>query len=531
MRQLLFCFLVTIFIASAASFSNSADEPKKSAVNNSSDKLEFTARYRRETKAGSVRYHQLHKTISWDPKKTALVVCDMWNGHTCPTSAARVAEMAPKMNDVICIARKRGILIIHCPSDCMDFYKNTPQRKLAQQAPVVKTKIALKRWCSLDKKHEPSLPIDDSDHGCDTEKGIKQKALWTRQIAAIKIEQADAVTDSAEAYYLMKQRGIKNVIVMGVHTNRCVLGRPFSIRQMIYQGQNVVLMRDMTDTMYNPKRSPFVSHFTGTDLVCDHIEAHWCPTITSSEFTGKAEFRFKNDRRKHIVFIMAELEYETNKSLPTFAIEQLGKHFRLTFVHGNLKQRNDIPGLEAVKSADLVVLSVRRRTLPKKQLQLIHDYLDSGKPLIGIRTANHAFSLRNAKPAEGHASWRSFDTEVLGGNYQGHHPNNKKNIKSTMVRVIPKAKNHPILNGIDIGEFSVATSLYKTSPLTKSTKALMIGRIEGIKQREPVAWTNQYKRSRIFYTSLGGPKDFKNKAFQKLLFNAVFWVQKMDLPK
>ena len=87
---------------------------------------------------------------------------------------------------------------------------------------------------------------------------MKNYRAWSRQHPAIEIAEQDAITDSGEAFYLMKQRGIQNVIVMGVHTNMCVLGRPFSIRQMVRQGQNVVLMRDMTDTMYNPAMAPFV---------------------------------------------------------------------------------------------------------------------------------------------------------------------------------------------------------------------------------------------------------------------------------
>jgi len=85
---------------------------------------------------------------------------------------------------------------------------------------------------------------------------------------------------------------------MGVHLNMCVLGRPVGIRQMVTIGKNVVLMRDMTDTMYNPKKRPFVSHFAGTDLVVQHVEKFWCPSITSTALTGKSPFRFKNDPRK-----------------------------------------------------------------------------------------------------------------------------------------------------------------------------------------------------------------------------------------
>jgi hypothetical protein len=104
----------------------------------------------------------------------------------------------------------------------------------------------------------------------------------------------------------MRQRGVKNVIVMGVHTNMCVLGRPFSIRQLVQQSQSVALMRDMTDTMYNFRTPPHVSHFSGTDLVVDHIERCWCPALASRDFTGESEFRFAADKRPHVAILMAE---------------------------------------------------------------------------------------------------------------------------------------------------------------------------------------------------------------------------------
>ena len=229
------------------------------------------------------RYHTITTPTEWDSKQTAVVICDMWDKHWCPNSTARVGEMAPRMNEVVKAARARGVFIIHCPSDTMEFYKDTPQRKLAQAAPQVETKRPLERWCRIDAAHEAPLPIDDTDGGCDCDEPVKNYRAWSRQIAAIEIHDGDAITDSDEAFRLMKSRGITNVIVMGVHTNMCVLGRPFSIRQMVYQGMNVALMRDMTDTMYNPAMKPFVSHFTGNDLVVEHIEKFWCPTITSAD--------------------------------------------------------------------------------------------------------------------------------------------------------------------------------------------------------------------------------------------------------
>jgi hypothetical protein len=112
---------------------------------------------------------------------------------------------------------------------------------------------------------------------------------------------------------------VKNVILTGVHTNMCVLGRPFGLRQMAKNGKNVVLMRDMTDTMYNPERWPYVSHFTGTDLIVSHIEKYVCPTIASDQLIGGRVFRFKNDKRPHLAMIIAEDEYKTEETLPPFA--------------------------------------------------------------------------------------------------------------------------------------------------------------------------------------------------------------------
>jgi hypothetical protein len=125
------------------------------------------------------------------------------------------------------------------------------------------------------------------------------REAWKRQISTIEIAPEDALTDNGqETWNLLEARKIKNVILCGVHLNMCVLGRPFAIRQQVYLGKNVALMRDFTDTMYNPERPPGVDHFTGTDMVIEHVEKYWCPSFNSSDLTGKAPFRFKEDGRK-----------------------------------------------------------------------------------------------------------------------------------------------------------------------------------------------------------------------------------------
>lgn len=254
----------------------------------------------------------INRTETWQPKQTAIIVCDMWDSHHCLNAVKRVQELTPRMNQVLEHARKRGVLIIHAPSSCMEPYKNHPARKRAQSAPTAKNLPKdIGKWCHIIPSEEKGkYPIDQSDGGCDNtpseqqrwdeqlrKMGRNPKAPWKKQIDTLRIDDKDAISDSGiEIWNLLEHRGIKNVILLGVHTNMCVLGRPFGLRQMAQNNKNVVLMRDMTDTMYNPKSRPFVSHFRGTDLIVEHIEKYVCPTITSDQIIGGKEFQFKGQR-------------------------------------------------------------------------------------------------------------------------------------------------------------------------------------------------------------------------------------------
>jgi nicotinamidase-related amidase len=499
-------------------FSAAEEAPAKSKT------LSLVARSR--SKGDGEKLHdavRLEK-LEWKPEQTAIVVCDMWDKHWCPPSTERVGEMAPRMNEVLKAARKQGVFIIHCPSDTLDFYKDTPQRKLAQQAPVVETKIPLERWCRINLTKEGPLPIDDSDGGCDCDPQPKSHRAWSRQIAVLEIAEGDAITDSADAFYLMKQRGINNVIVMGVHTNMCVLGRPFSIRQLVNQGQNVVLMRDMTDTMYNPAKAPFVSHFTGNDYIVEHIEANWCPTITSVDFLGGVPFRFAQDKRPRVAMIIGEDEYRTEKSLPEFAKKHLGNEFQVTYILDNPADKHDFPAMSELAQADIALLSVRRRLLTTPQLKLFRDFVAFGKPVIGIRTASHAFSNRDDTVPPGHDAWPKIDIDVFGCDYTGHHSNAAGETNDQFIRRDESAINHPVLSGISAGETKMGSTLYQVLPLNPQAQVLMVGRWGDKQPAEPVAWT--YTRAdggRSLYLTLGGVDDFKTETFQKLLKNALLW--------
>ncbi len=461
----------------------------------------------------------------WDPCETAIIVCDMWDKHWCKGATERVAELAPVMNQVVSAARDRGVLIVHAPSDVIDHYKDHPARRTATQAPsagsLPEGMNSWRQWKD-DAEKTAGYPIDHSDGGCDCRPPCKEGSPWTGQIDTIGIKDQDAITDSGvEIWNLFEARGIENVILMGVHTNMCVLGRPFGLRNLANAGKNVVLMRDLTDTMYNSRKSPQVSHFTGTDLVVEHVEEYVCPTITSNVFTGGPAFRFKEDKRPLVVFISAENEYKAVETLPEFAHElELKQGLDCEILQASTEKQGEaihtISGMEILTDAKLVVVFARRRGFPAEQMKYLREYLDRGGPLIGLRTASHAFDSRGTAPA-GHEEWPQFDAEVLGGNYHGHHDAGP----IATITPAPNAVNHSILQGIELPLLS-SGSLYTPSPLAPPAQLLLIGTIPD-QPAEPVAWTNCYKNSRVFYTSLGGPGDFENREFRKMFVNAVFW--------
>lgn len=241
---------------------------------------------------------------SWDPSKTAFIITDMWDEHWCESATQRVGELAPRMNETIESAREMGVTIIHAPSGTMDFYAGAPQRKAAQAVAyhAAPEAFPINDWCYLDPDNEAPLPIDDSDGGCDQPcsngEPCEERTAWTRQTPEIRIVEGDFISDQGqEIFNIIQSRDIGHIVVMGVHLNMCVLGRPFAIRQMANLNKNVVLMRDMTDTMYNPEMPPHVSHFEGTDLVIGHVEKYWAPTMLSTDFTGRPAFKFASELR------------------------------------------------------------------------------------------------------------------------------------------------------------------------------------------------------------------------------------------
>jgi type 1 glutamine amidotransferase len=256
---------------------------------------------------------------------------------------------------------------------------------------------------------------------------------------------------------------------------------------------------------------------------------------------------------KHIVLVSGDEEYRSEEALPQLA-KILAKHhgFKCTVLFAidakdgktiNPNQNNNIPGLEALKSADLMVIFTRFRDLPDEQMKHVVDYVESGKPIVGMRTATHAFNLKSK--TYGKYSWTSkewdggFGRQILGETWISHHGDHGK--QSTRGIIAKGEENHPILKGIKDGDIWGPTDVYGVKqPLPGDSKPLVLGQIlEGMKPTDkpiegkkndpmlPVAWTKTYKSGdktgRVFTTTMGASQDLETEGTRRMLVNACYW--------
>jgi len=212
----------------------------------------------------------------------------------------------------------------------------------------------------------------------------------------------------------------------------------------------------------------------------------------------------KDQDKIKLCVISGSFEYDSETSLKIFS-EYMTKNHDVEMELIIYKNEDNDVSLEPIESTDVLLVFTRRLNTSGKELQRFQDYCNKGKPIVGIRTASHAFQ-----------NWLVFDKEVLGGNYQGHYGGGP----IAHVEINPDAKDHPILK--DITPFDSYGSLYKNIPIADDASLLLTGKTE--KEFEPVAWTRLSHGGRVFYTSLGHQKDFEVNMFLKLLANAVFYV-------
>jgi len=232
----------------------------------------------------------------------------------------------------------------------------------------------------------------------------------------------------------------------------------------------------------------------------------------------------------HIVFLVSKdpLNYEADKTIPLFA-NMLNKEygFKVTVLlsegkHGNARFK----GIDVIKDADLLVVFCRRLALPFDQMDKIKAYLRSGKPLIGLRTANHGFSVWD-EVTDGYEGWWGFVPDILGCENRGYEPEEL----GTVVEVIPESATNPILKGVDATDWKSKGQVYKVNQLVDSkTTTLLRGHPRGVEATQPIAWTRlTAHKSRVFYTSLGYPDDFKVEPYRKLLINAIHWALEIEI--
>jgi hypothetical protein len=278
-------------------------------------------------------------------------------------------------------------------------------------------------------------------------------------------------------------------------------------------------MRDMTDTMYDPTSWPYVSHFTANDRIVDHVERYVCPTVTSDQLLGGKPFRFAADKRPHLVIVAAEEGYGTKETLTRFAAEELGRDFRVSFVYGQSGDARALPGLEVLDEADLALFSVRRHVLKPEQMAIIRRFVAAGKPVLGLRTASHAFALAPGTPTPaGFEAWPQFDVDVFGTRYLEH----AKTKSNATLRPAPGAAEDRILRGTTCVPQVRAGGLYRFGDMSSQAKLLVEAEQDG--ERRPIAWTfTRADGGRSFYTSLGERADFEHPDFVRMLLNAVYW--------
>jgi type 1 glutamine amidotransferase len=232
-------------------------------------------------------------------------------------------------------------------------------------------------------------------------------------------------------------------------------------------------------------------------------------------------FAEKRAKKTHIVFLITKdtNNYEADITIPVFAEKLRKEHgYEVTVLlgegdHGSYRY----PSVDALANADLLVVFARRIALPHEQMNVIKDYVKKGKPVVGIRTANHAFKV-NGKIEQGYEDWFEFVADVLGCENKGYGPQDD----GAEMSVLPEAVNHPIVKDVKPLQWHGKGSLYLVSLVDKHATVLMQGKHEDNVQ--PVAWTRvSSSKNKVFYTSLGHPSDFALPQFNMLLVNGITW--------
>ena len=267
-------------------------------------------------------------------------------------------------------------------------------------------------------------------------------------------------------------------------------------------------------------------------LLCVLLQCAFYSCAQSGKSTG--------DKKPMIVFVTGDHEYSGEATLPLMAAElekNYGFRTQVLKAYPDQNAEENIPGLEALKDADVAVFFLRWRRLPADQVKHIEDYLKTGKPVVGFRTTTHAFNYPKGHELE---KWNSFGELVFnappgwGGKANHTHYGHES---TTDVTIIPEAAKNPILTGVS-NNFHAKSWLYKVLPdyPTKGSTWLLMGHSINPDKKDaidnPVAWTGQNTYGgKFFITTLGHPEDFSLEPFQRLVINAIHWAAGKAVPK
>jgi type 1 glutamine amidotransferase len=235
----------------------------------------------------------------------------------------------------------------------------------------------------------------------------------------------------------------------------------------------------------------------------------------------------------HVVFVTGDDEYRSEITMPMIAAI-LEKHhgFRTSVAYARPRPqtKDNIEGLDALRSADLLVMFTRFRALPEDQLQQVLRYVESGKPIVGLRTSTHAFLYPNGHPRQPLND--GFGRDVFGQHWLTHHGSQS----STDVAAHAANRAHPVLRGV--GPFRARSWLYHVAPLHGEAMVLLDGTAVGSNKTDrtaypltqPVAWTRTYKGTRVLFTTLGHPQDFAQASMRRLVVNGIYWALGREVP-
>jgi uncharacterized protein len=235
----------------------------------------------------------------------------------------------------------------------------------------------------------------------------------------------------------------------------------------------------------------------------------------------------------HVVFVTGDDEYRSEITMPMIAaiLEKAhGVRTSVAYARPIPQTKDNIEGLEALDSADLMVMYTRFRRLPDDQLARIERFVASGKPLVGLRTTTHAFLYPDGHPRQDLND--GFGRDVFGQRWITHHGSQSR----TDVRVHASAAGHPILRGVS--PFQARSWLYHVAPLHGESTVLLEGtsvnsnktNTDEYPLTQPVAWTRSHNGARVFFTTLGHPQDFTEPSMRRLVLNGILWALGRDVP-